>query len=108
MSDSISPDSTDREIDSGAPQVVTTLHLTPSRKISSLVGMISGALAVTTGMMVAALGSVASPIDAVGSSFIDRTPHWLKELAIDWFGTNDKTALRIGIVIVLILVSLVS
>ena len=108
MSDSISPDSTDREIDPSAPRVVTTLHLTPSRKISSLVGMISGALAVTTGMMVAALGSVASPIDAVGSSFIDRTPHWLKELAIDWFGTNDKTALRIGIVIVLILVSLVS
>ena len=66
MSDSISPDSTDREIDPSAPQVVTTLHLAPSRKISSLVGLISGALAVTTGMMVAALGSVASPIYAVG------------------------------------------
>jgi DMSO/TMAO reductase YedYZ molybdopterin-dependent catalytic subunit len=108
MSDRISPDSTDREIDPSAPQVVTTLNLTPSRKISGLVGLIAGALAVTTGMMVAVLGSVASPIDAVGSSFIDRTPRWLKELAIDWFGTNDKTALRIGIVIVLILVSLVS
>ena len=100
--------STEREVDPNAPQSIDGLQATPSRKISALVGLVAGALAVTTGMTVAALGNVASPIDAVGSSFIDRTPRWLKELAIDWFGTNDKTALRVGIVIVLILVSLIS
>lgn len=100
--------STEREVDPNAPVLCAGLQVVPSRKMSALVGLVAGALAVTTGMVVAALGSVASPIDAVGSSFIDRTPRWLKELAIDWFGTNDKTALRVGIVIVLILVSLIS
>ena len=103
--DNLSPE---REVDPTAPRSTGGLQVTPSRKMSALVGLIAGALAVTTGMVVAALGNVASPIDAVGSSFIDRTPRWLKELAIDWFGTNDKTALRVGIVIVLILVSLIS
>jgi DMSO/TMAO reductase YedYZ molybdopterin-dependent catalytic subunit len=37
-----------------------------------------------------------SPILAVGDAFIDRTPRWLKEIAIDWFGTNDKIALLLG------------
>ena len=109
MSDRASTDnSSEREIDLGAPRIDSGLLATPSKKLSALVGLVAGALAVTTGMVVAALGNVASPIDAVGSSFIDRTPRWLKELAIDWFGTNDKTALRVGIVIVLILVSLIS
>ena len=39
---------------------------------------------------------------AIGSAFIDRVPPWLKDLAIAWFGTNDKTALRVGILIVLL------
>ena len=103
--DNLSPE---REVDPNAPHSTGGLLVTPSRKMSALVGLVAGAIAVTTGMVVAALGNVASPIDAVGSSFIDRTPRWLKELAIDWFGTNDKTALRVGIVIVLILVSLIS
>ena len=100
--------SPEREVDPNAPHSTVGLQVTPSRKLAAFVGLVAGALAVTTGMVVAALGNVASPIDAVGSSFIDRTPRWLKELAIDWFGTNDKTALRVGIVIVLILVSLIS
>ena len=100
--------SANREVDPDAPQSAGGLHVSPSRKLSAFVGLVAGALAVTTGMVVAALGNVASPIDAVGSSFIDRTPRWLKELAIEWFGTNDKTALRVGIVVVLILVSLIS
>lgn len=40
-------------------------------------------------------------MDAVASAFIDRVPKWLKTLAIDWFGTNDKLALRIGIYVVM-------
>ena len=103
--DNLSPE---REVDPNAPQSPGGLLVTPSRKISALVGLVAGALAVTTGMVVAALGNVASPIDAVGSSFIDRTPRWLKELAIDWFGTNDKTALRVGIVIVLAAIALIA
>ena len=39
--------------------------------------------------------------DAVGSEFIDRTPRWLKDFAIEQFGTNDKVALRAGMLVVI-------
>lgn len=44
-----------------------------------------------------------SPVIDVGSSFIDATPRWLKDLAIDWFGTSDKVALLVGIGVVMAL-----
>jgi DMSO/TMAO reductase YedYZ molybdopterin-dependent catalytic subunit len=71
------------------------------RPYGTLAGLVAGAVAVTAGMLVAGIIDVVSPIDAVGSEFIDRVPPWLKELAIQWFGTNDKLALRTGIVVVL-------
>ncbi|MEU8226590.1 molybdopterin-dependent oxidoreductase [Kribbella sp. NPDC048915] len=46
------------------------------------------------------LGTRQTPVVAIGSAFIDRVPPWLKDLAISWFGTHDKTALRIGILVV--------
>jgi DMSO/TMAO reductase YedYZ molybdopterin-dependent catalytic subunit len=71
------------------------------RRAAVVAGVVSGALAVAVGMLVAAITDVVSPTDAVGSEVIDRAPLWLKELAIEWFGTNDKVALRIGIVVIL-------
>lgn len=73
----------------------------------TLAGLVAGAVAVTTGMLVAGIIHVVSPIDAVGSEFIDRVPPWLKDLAIQWFGTKDKLALRTGIVCVLAIAALV-
>ena len=72
-----------------------------------ILGLVSAAIAVAVGMLIASLGDAASPVDAVGSSFIDRTPAWLKDLAITWFGTNNKTALRVGIWTVLAIVACV-
>ena len=89
------------EVDPLAPRQHTSLLSSPSRRLGAAVGLVSGGIAVTIGMLVAALGEVASPIDAVGSSFIDRTPPWLKTFAIYLFGTDNKTALRVGIVILL-------
>lgn len=96
-------DATATETDPGAPRRADpdVASLVIPRWAAALAGLASGAVAVTTGMIVATFADRPSPIDAVGGSFIDRTPRWLKELAIDWFGTNDKTALRAGIVIVL-------
>ncbi len=73
----------------------------------ALAGLVAGAVAVTVGMLVAGIIDVVSPIDAVGSEFIDRVPPWLKEMAIQWFGTNDKTALRVGIFSVLAIAAMV-
>jgi DMSO/TMAO reductase YedYZ molybdopterin-dependent catalytic subunit len=58
-------------------------------------------------MLLARIAEVVSPIDAVGSDFIDRTPKWLKDWAIAQFGTNDKLALRAGIWITLAVAALV-
>lgn len=61
-------------------------------------GLLAAAVAVCVGLLVAAILDVTTPLDAVGSEFIDHTPKWLKMRAIDWFGANDKFALRIGMV----------
>lgn len=47
------------------------------------------------------LGRTSTPVVAVGEAFIDMVPGWLKDLAIDLFGTNDKVALVVGTLIVL-------
>jgi len=105
----VNDDDSATEIDPGAPRRPDpdVASLVIPRWAAAVAGLASGAIAVTSGMIVASLADRPSPIDAVGSSFIDRTPRWLKELAIDWFGTNDKTALRVGMILVLAVVSLV-
>ena len=92
--------------DEPPPQSPSTVRSPTPRGYGSLAGVVAGALAVTTGMLAAGVIDVVSPIDAVGSEFIDRVPPWLKELAIRWFGTNDKLALRVGIVVTLAIAAL--
>lgn len=94
------------ETDPNAPLTRRASFPVP-RVFGLILGLTSAAVAVAVGVFVASLGDAASPIDAVGSSFIDRTPAWLKDLAITWFGTNNKTALRVGIWAVLAVVACV-
>ncbi len=82
------------------------VHTSTPRLYGTVAGLVAGAVAVTMGMLIAGIIDVVSPIDAVGSEFIDRVPPWLKEQAIQWFGTNDKLALRIGIISVLAIAAL--
>ena len=49
----------------------------------------------------------ASPLDSLGQTFIQFTPEWLKEFAIQTFGENDKTALTAGMGITLFVVAVV-
>lgn len=78
----------------------TTWQVVP-RRFGALAGLAAGGLAVAFGMFFAAITDVVSPIDAVGSEVIDRAPKWLKNYAIETFGTDDKLALRIGIITIL-------
>ena len=71
-------------------------------------GLVAGLLTVGLSTLTAAVlgwlgvaGGQAAPVAAVSSAFIDRTPPWLKDLAIAAFGTNDKRALLVGVVFVL-------
>src|SRR5438093_12962904 len=75
-------------------------------------GAVGGVLAALAGLAVGSvvagvLGTRQTPVVAIGSAFIDRVPPWLKDLAVTWFGTHDKTALRVGILIVLLALSAV-
>lgn len=76
------------------------------RSSAAVAGIAAGGFAVMVGTLVAAITEVVSPIDAVGSEVIDRVPPWVKEQAIQWFGTDDKLALRVGIVTILALAAL--
>ncbi len=65
-------------------------------------GLITAAVALGVGQLVAGLtGSVGSPVIAVGEASIDLTPPPVKDFAISTFGSNDKTALLTGILVLL-------
>ena len=70
-------------------------------------GIALGLLATASGLAVAELfvglirGS-SSPVVPVGQEFIDVTPTWLKDWAIEQFGTNDKAVLVSGALIVVL------
>lgn len=54
-------------------------------------------------LVAAVLAPASSPFAAVGGALIDAAPPWAKDLAIAWFGTNDKAALLVGIGVVLLI-----
>jgi DMSO/TMAO reductase YedYZ molybdopterin-dependent catalytic subunit len=67
-----------------------------------VIGLLSGAVAIGAATLVAGLvGTGTSPVLAVGAAAVDASPEGLKRFAIDTFGTDDKTALLLGIGIVL-------
>lgn len=80
----------------------------PARRgAAALTGLAAGALGLAVATALAALWSllglgrgVPSPLPALGAAFIDATPLWLKNLAVSLFGTADKVALGIGMVLV--------
>ena len=66
----------------------------PRRWGAAGLGLLCGSLALAVADLVAGLlAPSASPVLAVGSAFIDRTPGWLKDAAIAWFGLHDKQVL---------------
>jgi len=74
----------------------------PSRTLGALTGLVVAAVALAVAELLAALNrSWRSPVLDVGDRLIDAAPPFVKEFAIDTFGTNDKPALLIGIAIFL-------
>ena len=70
--------------------------------VGAAIGLLSGAVAIGAATLAAGLvGTGTSPVLAVGAAAVDASPEGLKRFAIDTFGTDDKTALLLGIGIVL-------
>ncbi len=84
-----------RVIEAPAPPTPRTLRW------PALAGLAAAALGLGVAELVAGLlGRTATPVVAVGEAFIDRVPGWLKDLAVDWFGTADKAVLLGGVLVV--------
>src|ERR1700677_3284153 len=78
------------------------------RHVRALAGAVAGVLAAAVALGVAQFAAgvgvpQSAPVLAVGQAAIDLTPPQVKDFAISAFGTNDKTALLDGIVVILAL-----
>src|ERR1700683_5637628 len=70
--------------------------------LGAIAGVLAAGAALGVGQLVAGLtGASGSPVVAVGQLQIDFTPPWLKNFAINEFGSDDKLALVSGILVVL-------
>ncbi|MDQ1663696.1 MAG: hypothetical protein QOJ68_3676, partial [Blastococcus sp.] len=94
----------------GSPQASAadpTVPAAPDRSgrrrwLAALAGLVAAAAGLGAGELVAAfVGPQSSPVVAVGSAAIPLTPEPVKQFAIQTFGTHDKTALVVGIVVLL-------
>ncbi|TLM82056.1 molybdopterin-dependent oxidoreductase [Pseudarthrobacter sp. NamE5] len=65
--------------------------------MAALAGVVAAAVVLAVAELLGAFFTArATPLIALGSTFIDFTPSWLKDFAIATFGTNDKAALFVG------------
>jgi DMSO/TMAO reductase YedYZ molybdopterin-dependent catalytic subunit len=62
-------------------------------------GVLCAGVGLAVGELVASLAEAAGPIVVVGDGVVDRVPRGLKNWAIQVFGTNDKIALIVGVLI---------
>jgi len=78
-----------------------------TRDLPAIVAAIAATvLGAGLGELAAALISPsASPFAVIGGGMIDIAPAWAKDLAISLFGTADKTALLVGIAVLLLAVA---
>lgn len=89
------------ETDPAAPRPTDTVAARPPALLGSLAGLVAGGLGTASGSSIASFADVTTPVRAVGNVVIDNAPTAVKNLAIDLFGTADKTALQTGIVLIL-------
>jgi DMSO/TMAO reductase YedYZ molybdopterin-dependent catalytic subunit len=74
----------------------------PSVLAGAAAGVLTAAVAMGVGQLVAGLTAAqGSPVLAVGQAAIDLTPLPVKDFAISTFGADDKTALLVGILVIL-------
>jgi len=91
-------------VDLDGPPPAAPAARRPSRTFSILAGLVAAAVALGVAELLAGLNRAwRSPVLDVGDRLIDAAPAFVKEFAIDTFGTNDKNALIVGIVVVSLL-----
>ena len=77
--------------------------------VGAATGLGSAAAALAAGDLTAAFtGPSSAPVIAVGSAAINLTPTWLKDFAVQHFGTHDKTVLLTGIYATMLVIALLA
>ncbi|MDQ0118348.1 DMSO/TMAO reductase YedYZ molybdopterin-dependent catalytic subunit [Pseudarthrobacter defluvii] len=72
-------------------------RITGPAPLAALAGVVAAAVVLAVAELIGAFFTArATPLFALGSTFIDFTPPWMKDFAIATFGTNDKAALFVG------------
>ncbi len=79
-----------------------------STALAALAGVVSAAVVLSVAELIGAFFTArATPLIALGSTFIDFTPLWMKNFAVETFGTNDKAALFVGMAVTILLLACV-
>lgn len=77
------------------------------RLAGGVAGFLAAAVAIGVANLVAAfVRPQASPVIAVGGWFIDHTPSWLKNFAVQKFGENDKNMLLLGMYVTIAIIAI--
>jgi DMSO/TMAO reductase YedYZ molybdopterin-dependent catalytic subunit len=72
----------------------TPISSWPARIAGAVSGLVTAIVALGIAELVAGTrSSWRSPVFDVGDRVVDNVPGWLKDLAIEWFGTRDKQVL---------------
>lgn len=91
-------DAASDDADEIAPEVADTSGSRGRYAAGALCGLLAAAAALAVAELVAGMRSdLQSPVLDVGDRVVDAVPRPVKDLAIEWFGTNDKIALLAGI-----------
>ncbi|MET3951616.1 molybdopterin-dependent oxidoreductase [Arthrobacter sp. UYEF36] len=89
-------------------QHTASKRLTGPTVLAALAGVAAAAVVLSVAELIGAFFTArATPVIALGSTFIDFTPSWLKDFAIATFGTNDKLALFVGMAVTILLLACV-
>jgi len=91
---------------SEAPQNATPVRPRPNTARAALAGMLAGALALGVGELLAGISSsTPALVVSVGEVLVDVAPIKAVRASIAIFGTNDKPALLIGIVVATLVIT---
>jgi len=79
-----------------------------SRRWGALLGLVATGVGLGVAEFVASLNRLwVSPVVPVAEEFVDWTPKWLRDWAIEQFGTSDKAVLVFGALVTIALVGVV-
>ena len=84
----------------------TTIEPRPSRAMAAVCGVVAGALGLGVAELIAGLVPGApSPVLSIGALLISLQPPGAKDFVVNLFGTNDKLALSVAVVIGALVIS---